>query len=72
MALLNSGNSRIDKNSGAIIFDGSPEFKEILKIREDLKDINLKLEKLLMLVDGDDYGGKVETSRFSKKNDSET
>ena len=68
MALLNSGNSRIDPSSGAVIFDGTPELKEMIKIRAELKDINLKLDKLLEIT-GDQHGREMETPRLSSEND---
>ena len=71
MIPLNKGNSTIDPNSGAIIFNGSPELRAICELQQTLKAINNKLDVLITLIakGGITDGGKMESSRFSQNND---
>ena len=65
MVQLTSGNSRVDPGSGAIIFNGSPELRELMKLRKDIdtlnKNINALTDCILTLIKGgNDNGRKME------------
>ena len=59
MAKLTENNSSVDKNSGAVMFHKSPELQELLKLKQEVKDIhkeindlNNKLDTILKLLKG--------------------
>lgn len=59
MAKLTENNSSVDKNSGAVMFHKSPELQELLKLKQEVKDIlkeindlNNKLDTILELLKG--------------------
>lgn len=70
MATLNRNNCRIDPKSGGVIFHGSPEFQELNKIRQDIQEINTKLDEILKFIKGGiQIGRKMEDPRFSANDD---
>lgn len=59
MAKLTENNSSVDKNSGAVMFHKSPELQELLKLKQEVKevhkelnDLNNKLDTILELLKG--------------------
>ena len=72
MIPLHKGNSTIDPNSGAIIFNGSPELRAICELQKSIKTLNTKLDLLIEIVSkgGVNDGRQMETSRFSQNHDS--
>ena len=72
MARLTRNNCTVDPHSGGVIFHGSPEFQEIMKLREEIQNLHTKLDKLIELIEGGvQCGRKVEHSRFSSNNGQE-
>ena len=71
MTPLNKGNSTIDPNSGAIIFNGSPELQAMCKLQNSIDSLNKKLDKILDILSkgGISDGREVENTRFSPNND---
>lgn len=71
MIPLNKGNSTIDPNSGAIIFNGSPELRAICELQENVSLLSNKLDKIIELLSkgGINDGRKMENTRFSQNND---
>lgn len=64
MTMLNQGNCTVDKESGGVIFHGSPELREIVKLqkqikelREENKTLNDKLDSILELLKGGNQDG---------------
>ena len=61
MAQLTRNNSRVDKESGAIIFNGSPELQEIQKLHKKMDTLTEKIDRILALLEGgNSNGGKME------------
>lgn len=61
MPQLNNTNCRVDKGSGAIIFNGSPELQELVKLRNQLNTLDKKMDYIISLLMGGEYsGGKME------------
>lgn len=59
MAKLTENNSSVDKNSGAVMFHKSPELQELLKLKQEVKevhkelnDLNNKLDTILEVLKG--------------------
>lgn len=52
MAILNSSNSSVDNNSGAVMFHRSPELIEIMKLRKEVESLNTKMDLILSLLKG--------------------
>lgn len=52
MPQLHSGNSSVDKESGAVMFHKSPELLEIIKLREEMKNLNSKMDVIIQLLKG--------------------
>ena len=50
MVVLTESNSSVDKNSGAVIFHKSPELKELLLLRKEVKELNTKMDTILNLL----------------------
>ena len=48
MPTLNNGNSSVDKSSGAVIFHKSPELLEIIRLREDVKKLDAKMDTAVL------------------------
>ena len=73
MTPLHKGNSTIDRNSGAIIFTGSPELQAICELQKTVKTLNTKLDTIIEILSkgGVNNGGEVENTGFSPNNDSE-
>lgn len=66
MAILTRNNCKVDPKSGGVIFHGSPEFQEIVKLREELNAIDQKLDKLIAILErGVSSGREMETSGLS-------
>jgi len=62
--MLNANNCTVDKESGAVIFHGSPELKainalqkQIKDLREENKTINEKIDTILLLLKGGEQDG---------------
>ena len=49
---LNSGNSTVDKESGAVLVHKSPELLELMKLRQDISSMNEKVDEILSLLKG--------------------
>ena len=65
MAQLTSGNSRVDPGSGAVIFNGSPELQELIRLHKDIDTLSKKFDMLAngiltLLKGGTDNGRKME------------
>ena len=61
MAHLNNNNSRVDKGSGAIIFNGSPELQEIMKLQRRMNTLEHKLNVIIALLErGEGHGRQME------------
>ena len=56
MANLNSSNCSVDEKSGAVIYHKSPELLEIMKLRQEVKNLNSKMDLILEYL----KGGKVD------------
>ena len=52
MAQLTKSNCRVDKGSGAIIFNGSPELQEIQKLHRKMDALNKKVDFIITLLEG--------------------
>lgn len=61
MPQLHSGNSSV-QSSGAVLYHKSPELLEIMKLRDEVKNVNSKLDQILMIMKGgmEEDGGKME------------
>ena len=57
MPTLNNGNSSVDKSSGAVIFHKSPELLEIIRLREDVKKLDVKMDTILEILRGGERDG---------------
>lgn len=57
MPALNSGNSSVDKSSGAVLFHKSPELLEIMRLRDDMKKIDDKMNTILEILRGGERDG---------------
>lgn len=57
MVVLTESNISVDKNSGAVIFHKSPELKELLLLRKEVKELNDKMDVILNLLKGGDKIG---------------
>lgn len=57
MPTLNENNSSIDESSGAVIFHKSPELKEMMLLREEVKDLSKKMDKILEILEGGNNNG---------------
>ena len=49
---LGSYNCSVDKDSGAVIMRKTPELQEILKLKNEIKDLNKKMDEILALLKG--------------------
>lgn len=58
MAQLTSSNSRVDKGSGAIIFNGSSELQEIMKLHRKIDALDKKMEQIITLLEGGTSNGR--------------
>lgn len=64
MAMLTNSNCTVDKESGGVIYHGSPELREIVKLQKQMKELheenktlNDKLDSILeLLKGGNQYG----------------
>ena len=52
MPRLTESNSSVDKNSGAVMFHKSPELKNILLLRQEVKNLNEKMDMIIELLKG--------------------
>lgn len=57
MPMLNNGNSSVDKSSGAVMFHKSPELLEIMRLREDIKRLDEKVDVILEILRGGERDG---------------
>lgn len=57
MPVLNDGNSSVDKSSGAVMFHKSPELLEIMRLREDIKRLDEKVDVILEILRGGERDG---------------
>ena len=57
MPRLNDGNSSVDKSSGAVIFQKSPELLEIMRLKEEIKKLDVKMDNILSLLQGGEGDG---------------
>ena len=57
MPTLNNGNSSVDKSSGAVIFHKSPELLEIMRLRDDIKKVDDKMNTILEILRGGERDG---------------
>lgn len=57
MPSLHNGNSSVDKSSGAVMFHKSPELLEIMRLREDMKNLNTKMDSILEILKGGERDG---------------
>lgn len=57
MPMLNNGNSSVDKSSGAVMFHKSPELLEIMRLREDIKRLDEKMDVILEILRGGERDG---------------
>lgn len=57
MPVLNDGNSSVDKSSGAVLFHKSPELLEIMRLREDIKRLDEKVDVILEILRGGERDG---------------
>lgn len=84
MPILNRNNCYVDPQSGGVIFNGSPELQEIIKLKTSINTLNTKLDKLqtdidtlntnldkLIKLGGVQIGRKMGNSRFSKNDGQE-
>lgn len=49
---LNGSNCSVDESSGAVFVHKSPELLEIMKLRQEVKDLNGKMDTILSLLKG--------------------
>lgn len=52
MAQLTKSNCKVDKGSGAIIFNGSPELQEINELHKKMNDLQKKMDYIITLLEG--------------------
>lgn len=52
MPRLNDSNCSVDQETGAVMFHKSPELLEIIKLRQEVKDLNSKMDDVLELLKG--------------------
>ena len=57
MPVLNNGNSSLDKSSGAVLFHKSPELLEIMRLRDDIKKVDDKMNTILEILRGGERDG---------------
>ncbi len=57
MPMLNNGNSSVDKSSGAVMFHKSPELLEIMRLRDDVKRLDEKMDAILEILRGGERDG---------------
>lgn len=57
MPVLNDGNSSVDKSSGAVLFHKSPELLEIMRLRDDIKKVDDKMNTILEILRGGERDG---------------
>lgn len=57
MATLNDTNSSVDKSSGAVLFHKSPELLEIMRLREDVRNLDKKMDTILEILRGGERDG---------------
>ena len=57
MTMLNNGNSSVDKSSGAVMFHKSPELLEIMRLRDDIKRLDEKMDVILEILRGGERDG---------------
>lgn len=57
MPVLNNGNSSVDKSSGAVLFHKSPELLEIMRLRNDIKKVDDKMNTILEILRGGERDG---------------
>lgn len=57
MPMLNNGNSSVDKSSGAVMFHKSPELLEIMRLRNDIKRLDEKMDVILEILRGGERDG---------------
>lgn len=57
MPMLNNGNSSVDKSSGAVMFHKSPELLEIMRLRDDIKRLDEKMDVILEILRGGERDG---------------
>ena len=57
MPVLNNGNSSVDKRSGAVLFHKSPELLEIMRLRDDIKKVDDKMNTILEILRGGERDG---------------
>ncbi len=57
MPVLNNGNSSVDKSSGAVLFHKSPELLEIMRLRDDIKKVDDKMNTILEILRGGERDG---------------
>lgn len=57
MPMLNNGNSSVDKSSGAVMFHKSPELLEIMRLRDDIKKVDDKMNTILEILRGGERDG---------------
>lgn len=55
--VLNSSNSHVDKNSGAVIIHKSSELEELLSLREEVKQLNIKVDEILSILKNSEKEG---------------
>ena len=58
MAQLTNSNCRVDKGSGAIIFNGSPELQEIKKLHKKMDALAEKINYITTLLEGGTSDGR--------------
>lgn len=52
MPALNESNSSVDQSSGAVFYHKSPELLEIMKLREEVRKVDAKMDEILALLKG--------------------
>ena len=57
MPVLNNGNSSVDKSSGAVLFHKSPELLAIMRLRDDIKKVDDKMNTILEILRGGERDG---------------
>ena len=57
MPVLNNGNSSVDKSSGAVLFHKSPDLLEIMRLRDDIKKVDDKMNTILEILRGGERDG---------------
>lgn len=48
---LENSSYSVDESSGAVFFHRSPELKELMQLREEVKNLNNKVDKLLEIIE---------------------